>query len=113
MHGVQCFVAPLDLRTQVRVATSNSERLTPEQAGQVSNTVQALGYLLQKSGVNNPYPRAYGNVWRMARVGTTKRIPQVKFEEITDWMEKRIQILNQAPNLTSEQESNLLGGVGL
>jgi P22_AR N-terminal domain len=102
-----------DLRTQIRAATPNPERLTPEQVGQVSNTVRALGYLLQERGVNNPYPRVYGTIWRMAGVGATERIPQGKFEEIMTWMEKQIQILSQAQRLSPEQEDNLLDGLDL
>jgi hypothetical protein len=88
-------------------------RSTPEQAGQVSNTVLALGYLLHERGVNNPYPRIYATIWRMAGVGTTERIPQAKFEEIMNWMERQIQILSQAPRLLPEQEENLLDGLDL
>jgi hypothetical protein len=102
-----------DLRSQIRAATPSPERLTPEQAGQVSNTVRALGYLLQERGVNNPYPRVYGSIWRMAGVGTTERIPQAKFEEIMNWMEKQIQILSSAPRLSPEEEDNLLGSMDL
>jgi hypothetical protein len=102
-----------DLRTQVRAATPTPERLTPEQIGQVSNTVRALGYLLQERGVNNPYPRVYATIWRMSGVGTTERIPQKKFEEIMNWMEKQIQILTSAPRLSSEQEDNLLESLDL
>lgn len=102
-----------DLRMQIRAATPTPERLTPEQVGQVSNTVRALGYLLQERGVNNPYPRIYGTLWRMAGVGTTERIPQAKFEEIMTWMEKQIQILSQAPRLSPAQEDNLLDSLDL
>jgi len=102
-----------DLRAQIRAATPTPERLTPEQVGQVSNTVRALGYLLQERGVNHPYPRVYGAIWRMAGVGTTERIPQSKFEEIMTWMEKQIQILSQAPRLSPEQEDNLLDSLDL
>jgi hypothetical protein len=97
-----------DLRAQIKAATPTPERLTPEQVGQVSNTVRALGYLLQERGVNNPYPRVYSTIWRMAGVGTTERIPQAKFEEIMTWMEKQIQILSNAPQLSSDQEEDLL-----
>lgn len=102
-----------ELRTQIRAATPTPERLTPEQVGQVSNTVRALGYLLQERGVNNPYPRVYGTIWRIAGVGTTERIPQSKFEEIMTWMEKQIQILSSAPRLSPEQEENLLDSLDL
>ncbi len=102
-----------DLRTQIRAATPTPERLTPEQVGQVSNTVRALGYLLQERGVNNPYPRVYATIWRMSGVGTTERIPQSKFEEIMTWMERQIQILSQAPRLSPEQEDNLLDSLDL
>jgi hypothetical protein len=102
-----------ELRTQIRAATPTPERLTPEQVGQVSNTVRALGYLLQERGVDNPYPRVYATIWRMSGVGTTERIPQAKFEEIMTWMEKQIQILSQAPRLSSEQEENLLDSLDL
>jgi hypothetical protein len=100
-----------DLRSQVRAAAPAPERLTPEQAGQVSNTVRALGYLLQERGVNNPYPRVYATIWRMSGVGATERIPQAKFEEIMNWMEKQIQILTAAPRLSPDEEDNLLGGL--
>lgn len=102
-----------DLRSQIRAASPSPERLTPEQAGQVSNTVRALGYLLQERGVNNPYPRVYASIWRMAGVGTTERIPQTKFEEIMNWMEKQIQILTSAPRLSSGQEDNIMDGLDL
>jgi hypothetical protein len=102
-----------DLRAQIKATAPSLERLTPEQVGQVSNTVRALGYLLQERGVNNPYPRVYATIWRMAGVGTTERIPQVKFEEIMAWMEKQIQILGRAPRLSSDQEDDLLSGLDL
>jgi hypothetical protein len=41
-------------------------------------------------------------------VGTTERIPQTKFEEIMNWMERQIQILSQAPLLSPEQENVVL-----
>jgi hypothetical protein len=102
-----------DLRTQIKAAAPSPERLTPEQVGQVSNTVRALGYLLQERGVNNPYPRVYASIWRLAGVGTTERIPQSKFEEIMTWMEKQIQILSSAPKLSSDEEENLFDSLNL
>lgn len=75
--------------------------------------MRALGYLLQERGVNNPYPRVYATIWRMAGVGTTERIPQSKFEEILNWMEKQIQVLTSAPRIPPEEEDDLLSGLDL
>jgi len=44
-------------------------------------------------------------------VGTTEHIPQARFDEITTWIEKQIQILSSAPRLSPEEEDNLLGGL--
>jgi hypothetical protein len=49
----------------------------------------------------------------MAGVGTTERIPQTKFEEIMNWMEKQIKILTSAPRLSSGQEDNIMDGLDL
>jgi hypothetical protein len=96
-----------ELRSQIR-SISDVDRLTPEQVGQVNSTVRSLGYLMQQRGVTNPYPQIYANLWRMAGVGTTERIPQVEFNSIMEWMEKQIKILASAPHLSKDDENSLL-----
>lgn len=88
-----------DLRKQVRavVVHQNEERLTPEEVGQIQNTVKTLGAILQKRGANNPYPALYTNIHRIAGVGTIERIRRKDFETIMAWLEQQIEILSSAP----------------
>jgi P22_AR N-terminal domain len=96
-----------ELRGQIRTI-SDVDRLTPEQIGQVNSTVRSLGYLLQQRGVNNPYPKIYATLWRMAGVGTTERIAQKDFNSVMEWMEKQIKILTSAPRLSEGEGENFL-----
>jgi hypothetical protein len=45
--------------------------------------------------------------------GTIERDPQAKLEEITNWMERQIQIQGSAPRLSSQEEDNLLGNLDI
>lgn len=89
-----------DLRKQVRVvSTAARERITPEQAHQINATVRALGYLMQQRGHDKPYPGIYADIFRMAGVGVTERICQADFEMVMEFLEKRITLIQNAPEM--------------
>lgn len=99
-----------DLRGELRSLTSSSNvpRLTPEQVGQISNTVKTLGFMFQERGIANPYQRIYGNLFRLCGVGDTARIRQSDFESSMEWLEQQITRLSQAARLSKDQQDDLM-----
>jgi hypothetical protein len=90
------------LRQQVRsieAVAGPQARLTPEQMGQLRQTVATLGSLLQEKGVAKPYPGIYMDITRLTGVSRSEDIRQEDFEKVIDFLN------TQVKSLTTEKDS--------
>jgi hypothetical protein len=86
------------LRQQVRTIESVAGpkvRLSPEQLGQLRQSVSALGSLLQESGVPKPYPGIYMDITRLTGVSRSEDIRQEDFEQVIAFLDRQIHALTQ------------------
>lgn len=87
-----------DLRQQVtRIETvaGPKQRLTPEQMGQLRQSVAALGALLQERGVAKPYPGIYMDITRLTGVSRTEDIRQEDFASVIAFLEDQVGALTR------------------
>jgi hypothetical protein len=88
------------LRQQVRTIESVAgpkARLSPEQLGQLRQTVATLGSLLQESGVAKPYPGIYMDITRLTGVSRSEDIRQEDFEGVIAFLDQQIKSLARKP----------------
>lgn len=81
----------------------SDQRLTPEMVGTVQNSVQTLGEMLEGLGALKPYPGIYRSIFQLTNVGSTERIRIRDFERVMAYLERRIEAVNKAPHLTSDE----------
>ena len=87
-----------DLRQQVtRLETlaGPKTRLTPEQLGQLRQSVATLGALLQERGVAKPYPGIYMDITRLTGVSRSEDIRQEDFAGVITFLEDQINALTR------------------
>jgi hypothetical protein len=101
-----------DLRQQVtRIETVSGpkQRLTPEQMGQLRQSVAALGALLQERGVAKPYPGIYMDITRLTGVSRTEDIRQEDFPGVIDFLESQVHALTRPAASLSADDSPAAG----
>ena len=90
-----------DLRQQVTkmaMVSGPKARLTPEQIGQLRETVENLALvMIQNGGVARPYPSIYGDIVRMTGVSKIEDIQQKDFERVLAWIQSRAQAYLKLP----------------
>jgi hypothetical protein len=94
-----------DLRhqvTRIETVAGPRQRLTPEQLGQLRQTVAALGELLQERGVAKPYPGIYMDITRLTGVSRSEDIRQEDFARVIEFLDHQVQALARAPKKTGE-----------
>lgn len=69
-------------------------RITPEQRGQIRETVATLGQLLiEEKGIAKPYPGIYMDITRMTGVAKVEDIQQEDFERVVEFLNRQIKAL--------------------
>lgn len=87
-----------DLRQQVtrlETVAGPKARLTPEQLGQLRQSVAALGELLQERGVAKPYPGIYMDITRLTGVSRSEDIRQEDFPAVIAFLENQVHALTR------------------
>ncbi len=85
-----------DLRQQVtrlETVAGPKTRLTPEQLGQLRQSIAALGALLQERGVAKPYPGIYMDITRLTGVSRSEDIRQEDFPAVVAFLENQVAAL--------------------
>lgn len=83
------------------------ERLTPEQLGQLKQTVNTLGALkMELEDSIRPFPGIYADVFMIAGVSRSEHIPQGKFQEVLDFLDAQIAILQKRRNAQKSKDSD-------
>lgn len=96
----QIRAAFADLRqqvTRIEAVAGPKQRLTPEQLGQLRQSVATLGDLLQERGVAKPYPGIYMDITRLTGVSRSEDIRQEDFPAVLAFLEKQIHALTRSP----------------
>jgi hypothetical protein len=87
------------LRSRIRTLESIAgpkERLTPEQLGQLKQTVNTLGVLkIELDGSTRPFPGIYADVFSMVGVSRSEHIPQGMFQEVLAFLDGQIAALRR------------------
>lgn len=86
-----------DLRQQVTRLESVAgpkARLTPEQLGQLRQTIATLGALMQEHGVAKPYPGIYMDITRLTGVSRSEDIRQEDFSGVIEFLERQVRSLS-------------------
>jgi hypothetical protein len=87
-----------DLRQQVtrlEAVAGPKARLTPEQLGQLRQSIATLGALLQERGVAKPYPGIYMDVTRLTGVSRSEDIRQEDFQAVIAFLDTQIGALTR------------------
>ena len=86
------------LRQQVRTleeVAGPKARLSPEQLGQIRQSVAVLGALLQERGEAKPYPGIYMDITRLSGVSRSEDIRQEDFGEVVAFLDRQIAALTK------------------
>lgn len=81
------------LRGEIRQTSGPKSRLTPEQLGQLRETVNTLGVLMQARGDVNPYAGIYSAIFRMTGIARSEHIAQQDFERVLEFLDRQIAAL--------------------
>ena len=87
------FSALREQVTRLEAASGPRARLTPEQLGQLRETVATLGELLQEKGVAKPYPGIYMDITRLSGVSRSEDIRQEDFPAVIEFLDKQVRAL--------------------
>lgn len=87
------FSALREQVTRLEAASGPRARLTPEQLGQLRETVATLGELLQEKGVAKPYPGIYMDITRLTGVSRSEDIRQEDFPAVIEFLDKQVRAL--------------------
>ncbi len=87
------FSALREQVTRLEAASGPRARLTPEQLGQLRETVATLGELLQEKGVPKPYPGIYMDITRLTGVSRSEDIRQEDFPTVIEFLNKQVKAL--------------------
>lgn len=96
-----------DLRQQVtrlETMTGPKARLTPEQLGQLRQTIATLGTLMQEHGVAKPYPGIYMDITRLTGVSRSEDIRQEDFPGVIEFLERQVRSLSAARTEETKKE---------
>lgn len=96
-----------DLRQQVtRLETfaGPKARLTPEQMGQLRESIATLGALLQEHGVAKPYPGIYMDITRLTGVSRSEDIRQEDFAGVIAFLENQIKALSRGTKGSAREQ---------
>lgn len=94
-----------NLRQQVnRLETVSGPkvRLSPEQLGQLRQTVATLGTLLQEKGIPKPYPGIYMDITRLTGVSRSEDIRQEDFEKVINFLDRQVDALVKQQKTTDQ-----------
>jgi hypothetical protein len=83
------------LRGEIRQIGGPKERLTPEQLGQLRETVNTLGVMLQELGDKNPYAGIYASVFRMTGIARSEHIAQDDFPGVLAFLDRQIEAVSK------------------
>lgn len=83
------------LRGEVRQVAGPKERLTPEQLGQLRETVNTLGVMLQELGETNPYAGIYASIFRMTGIARSEHIAQQDFPRVLAFLDRQIEAVSK------------------
>jgi hypothetical protein len=78
-----------DLR-RIEQSAGPKARLTPEQKGQIRETVATLGQLMIEHGVPKPYPGIYMDITRLSGVSKVEDIRQEDFQGVMDFLDGQV-----------------------
>ena len=100
------------LRSRIRTLESIAgpkERLSPEQLGQLKQTVNTLGVLkMELDGSTRPFPGIYADVFSMVGVSRSEHIPQGMFQAVLAYLDGQIAALRirqqTLDDLTTERD---------
>jgi hypothetical protein len=95
-----------DLRQQVTLlekVAGPKARLTPEQMGQLRQTIATLGSLMQERGIAKPYPGIYMDVTRLTGVSRSEDIRQDDFPKVIEFLNRQVKALTQSQPPDSDQ----------
>jgi hypothetical protein len=98
------------LRGEVRHVVGPKERITPEQLGQLRETVNTLGVLMQERGVVNPYAGIYTTLFRMTGIARSEHISQEDFPRVLAFLDQQIQALRDAAEQEAAEKQAASGG---
>jgi hypothetical protein len=82
--------------TQIASVAGPKARLTPEQLGQLRQSVATLGALLQERGVAKPFPGIYMDITRLTGVSRSEDIRQEDFDAVIRFLEDQVAALAKA-----------------
>lgn len=82
------------LRGEIRQIGGPKERLTPEQLGQLRETVNTLGVLMQGQGETNPYAGIYAAIFRMTGIARSEHIAQQDLPRVLAFLDRQIDALS-------------------
>ncbi len=100
-----------DLRQQVTLlekVAGPKARLTPEQMGQLRQTIASLGSLMQERGIAKPYPGIYMDVTRLTGVSRSEDIRQEDFPKVIEFLERQVKALTQPPDAAQPKGNQTL-----
>lgn len=95
------FSALREQVTRLEATSGPRARLTPEQLGQLRETVATLGALLQESGVSKPFPGIYMDITRLTGVSRSEDIRQEDFPEVIAFLNRQVKALAKTRPPTS------------
>jgi len=81
--------------TQIAAVAGPRARLTPEQLGQLRQSVATLGTLLQEQGHPKPYPGIYMDITRLTGVSRSEDIRQDDFAVVIQFLEDQVAALTR------------------
>jgi hypothetical protein len=91
----EAFANLRDQVTGLESVAGPKARLTPEQLGQLRQTVATLGTLMQENGVPKPYPGIYMDITRLTGVSRSEDIRQEDFNMVVEFLEQQVRTLTR------------------
>ena len=82
--------------TRLDAVAGPKARLTPEQMGQLRQSVAVLGSLLQERGVAKPYPGIYMDITRLTGVSRAEDIRQEDLQAVLEFLDSQVRALTRA-----------------
>jgi len=95
--------------THLEKAAGPKARLTPEQLGQLRQTIATLGSLLQERGVAKPYPGIYMDITRLTGVSRSEDIRQEDFQAVIAFLDTQIGALTRGQTASAAAQTQPAG----
>ena len=83
------------LRGEIHQIAGPKDRITPEQLGQLRETVNTLGVLMQERGEVNPYAGIYGAIFRMTGIARSEHISHDDFPRVLEFLDRQIAAMKE------------------